>query len=190
MYGKCFLCLILVVALTGCGTSRQTIGGSVSGTEDATARTAVAKVVETEERGWVLVDPDGVEVAAVYVQMGSTRPDQFQNGMIRIVDAYGKIGFANEKGIVVIPPYFVAATCFKGPVAAVAPASDGSAVTTDNASSGLLTGNELWGVIGKDGRYLRNPVFRRSWNEQVGDYVYSSPTSKFWLDDQGELHGF
>lgn len=190
MNSKSLLCLLLVVALSSCRTSRQTAGGSVSGSEDTTAKMAVAKVVETEERGWVLVDPDGVEVATVYVQMGSTRPDQFQNGMIRIVDAYGKIGFANEKGIVVIPPYFVAATGFKGPVAAVAPASDGTAVTTDNAFSGLLTGNELWGVIGKDGRYLRNPVFRRSWNEQVGDYVYSSPTSTFWMDDQGELHGF
>ena len=185
---KYLLCLLLLPLLCRCGSSRQTAMRPVSNSEMRKDKTS-ARVVEMNKGEWVLVAPNDSVVATVYVQAGSSRPDFFQSGMIRIVGEDGAVGFANEAGAVQIPPSFMAATPFSGPIAAVVPSSE-RVDATDGGDAGTLTGNERWGVIGKDGRYLRNPVFRRAWEEKLGTYVYTSPTSTFWIDEEGELHGF
>lgn len=187
---KILLCSLLIVVMSGCGTTKQASVSttSQSGTKDSKKK--LAKVVEGEDGKWLLVAPEGAVVGRVYVQPGSTRPDEFFNGMIRIVGDDGLIGFANMMGDIQIQPSFFAATRFKGRVAAVVLPSGSLAASTDDAAVGLLTGNERWGVIGLDGAFFRNPVFQRSWDEKVGDYVYSCPTSSFWINDEGELQDF
>lgn len=185
---KYLLCLLLLSVLCGCGSSRQTAMRPASNSEIHKNKT-FARVVEANKGEWVLVAPNDSTVATVYVQTGSSRPDHFQSGMIRIVGEDGSVGFANEMGNIQIPPSFLFATPFSGSVAAVVPASE-RMDATDGGDVGAITGNERWGVIGKDGRYLRNPVFHRAWEEKVGTYVYTSPTSTFWIDEEGELHGF
>lgn len=186
---KYLLYPLLLALLCGCGATKQTAVSNTNQAESKEKKPALAKIVEAEDGKWVLVAPGGAVVANVFVQMGSTRPDQFHNGMIRIVGEDGKIGFANDKGIIQIQPSYLAATPFKGSVAAVALPGTGAA-STDDAAVGVLTGNEVWGVIGPDGSFFRNPVFHRFFEEKVGDYVYSSPTNTFWIDEDGELHGF
>jgi len=65
------------------------------------------------KKGWWAIDRNENLLFEVYnTSYGEPSPDELTNGMIRIVDKKGKIGFANFKGKIVIKPQFEAATTF------------------------------------------------------------------------------
>lgn len=182
--------LLPLLLCIGCRSSRQ-VPSSAPSASKAKAEKA-AKVVMDEAGDWVLESPGGVVVARVYVENGSSLPDRYQQGYIRIVSADGlKIGYANSSGQVVLPPGFLAATAFQGPIAAVTPFSaTGAAAATDDAALGEVTGRELWGVIDKNGQFVRKPAYKREWNGEKGCYVYTSNNSRFYITEGGEMVDF
>lgn len=63
--------------------------------------------------GWWAIDKKEKLLFQVFnTSSGEPSPDELTEGMIRIVDERGKIGFANYKGKIVIKPRFEAATNF------------------------------------------------------------------------------
>ena len=67
----------------------------------------------THKPGWWAIDIHEHLLFQVYnTSYGEPSPDEITNGMIRIVDKKGKIGFANDKGTVVIQPQFEFASSF------------------------------------------------------------------------------
>jgi hypothetical protein len=73
-----------------------------------------AIVAIRDKPGWWAIDRYEHLLFEVFnTVQGEPSPDELHEGMIRIVDSAGKIGFANYKGAVVITPQFEAATNFK-----------------------------------------------------------------------------
>lgn len=71
------------------------------------------------EKGWCAIDIHGNIIFKVYnTETGTPSPDEISENMIRII-ADEKIGFANEKGTIVIEPQFEIATSFKNGFAIV-----------------------------------------------------------------------
>jgi hypothetical protein len=63
--------------------------------------------------GWTAIDANEKVLFKVFnTSSGEPKPDELREGMIRIVDDRGKIGFANYKGEVVIRPQFEAVSTF------------------------------------------------------------------------------
>lgn len=63
--------------------------------------------------GWWAIDKNEKPLFKIYnTSSGEPSPDELREGMIRIVDDSGKIGFANDKGEIVIKPQFEAASSF------------------------------------------------------------------------------
>jgi len=63
--------------------------------------------------GWWAIDLKENFLFQVYnTSLGEPSPDKMINGKIRIVDRQGKIGFANDKGEIVIQPQFEFVTPF------------------------------------------------------------------------------
>lgn len=183
------LAFVFTLLLCGCGTSNV----ATSSKSTVGKKSISASRVEMNEKGeWVLVAPNDSVVGVVYVESGSSIPDSYHEGYIRILSPDGlKIGYANEKGIVPINPCFFAATRFYGEIAIVVPFSeDKLAAATDGEGGRSLSGNELWGVIDKDGRYVRTPVYKRIWQSEHNRYIYTSPLASFWISEDGEIHGF
>lgn len=59
------------------------------------------------ESGWIAIDSQEKQLFKVYnTSYGEPSPDYLIDGKIRIVDEDGKIGFANNKGEVIIKPQF------------------------------------------------------------------------------------
>jgi len=74
---------------------------------------AFAIVGLKNKKGWWAIDRNEKILFQVYnTSVGEPSPDELQDGMIRIVDNYGKIGFANQSGQIVIKPKFEAASSF------------------------------------------------------------------------------
>ncbi|MXV14298.1 WG repeat-containing protein [Hufsiella ginkgonis] len=64
-------------------------------------------------KSWWAIDRDEKPLFQVYnTSDGEPTPDELRYGMIRIVDDKGRIGFANDRGKVVISPRFEAASNF------------------------------------------------------------------------------
>lgn len=179
--------IVSILLFSGCGSTKTSTSGSMGNKSDKQSKANIAKVKADADGRWVLVAPNGSVVAPVYVENGSSVPDHFQNGYIRIVGTDGQqIGFANEQGQITITPSYKAATRYSGTVACVVPFSQSSAAT-DDAAVGVLDGNELWGVIDTDGRYFYNPVYHREWNDKLAAYVYSGPNCSFWVSEDGSV---
>jgi WG containing repeat len=65
------------------------------------------------KKGWWAIDRNENLLFQVFnTSSGEPSPDELKFGMIRIIDDSGKLGFANEKGEVVIKPQFEAASRF------------------------------------------------------------------------------
>jgi hypothetical protein len=63
--------------------------------------------------GWTAIDADEKELFNVYnTSSGEPTPDDLIENKIRIVDGKNRIGFANNKGEVIIKPQFEIATSF------------------------------------------------------------------------------
>ncbi|MET0392212.1 MAG: WG repeat-containing protein [Chitinophagaceae bacterium] len=63
--------------------------------------------------GWWAIDKNETPLFQVFnTSSGEPSPDELRDGMIRIVDDSGKIGFADYKGQIVIKPQFEAASGF------------------------------------------------------------------------------
>lgn len=63
--------------------------------------------------GWVAIDSNEKELFKVYnTSYGEPSPDELTDGKIRIVDEKGKIGYANDKGQIIIAPQFELASSF------------------------------------------------------------------------------
>lgn len=70
-------------------------------------------VAPKTRKGWWAIDFDENYLFQVYNTIhGEPSPDEITNGRIRIVDEQGKIGFANEKGEIIIKPQFEQVTAF------------------------------------------------------------------------------
>jgi hypothetical protein len=80
-------------------------------------------------------------------------PDEFNEGLIRI-KKNGKIGFANEKGEILINPQFDAAMPFSKGYAAIC-------IGGINEKQGeyIVRNNGKWGLIDKSGRFILKPVY-------------------------------
>jgi len=65
------------------------------------------------KKGWWAIDKNEKPLFQVFnTSSGEPSPDQLREGMIRIVNDSGKIGFANYRGDIVIKPQFAAASSF------------------------------------------------------------------------------
>ena len=65
------------------------------------------------KKGWWAIDKNETPLFQVFnTSSGEPAPDELREGMIRIIDDSGKIGFANYKGQIVIKPQFEAASSF------------------------------------------------------------------------------
>ena len=65
------------------------------------------------ERGWSAIDINEKKLFEVYnTSFGEPTPDQIVENKIRIVDENNKIGFADNKGKIIIKPQFEIATTF------------------------------------------------------------------------------
>jgi len=65
------------------------------------------------KKGWWAIDKNEKLLFQVFnTSSGEPTPDELREGMIRIVDDSGKIGFGNYKGQIVIKPQFEAASSF------------------------------------------------------------------------------
>lgn len=65
------------------------------------------------KHGWWAIDTNKNILFRVYnTSYGEPSPDEVKDGMIRIVDDSGKIGFADYKGKIVIQPQFEEASSF------------------------------------------------------------------------------
>lgn len=63
--------------------------------------------------GWIAINRQEKQLFEVYnTSIGEPSPDHLVDGKIRIVDEYGKIGFANHKGKVIIKPQFEMVSSF------------------------------------------------------------------------------
>lgn len=63
--------------------------------------------------GWAAIDADEKVLFKVYnTSFGEPTPDYLVDGKIRIVDENNRIGFANNRGTVIIKPQFEIATSF------------------------------------------------------------------------------
>ncbi len=63
--------------------------------------------------GWWAIDKNEKILFQVFnTSSGEPTPDELREGLIRIVDNIGKIGFGNYKGEIVIKPQFEAASSF------------------------------------------------------------------------------
>lgn len=70
-------------------------------------------VAPKTRKGWWAIDFDENYLFQVYNTIhGEPSPDEITNGRIRIVDEQGIIGFANEKGEIIIKPQFEQVTAF------------------------------------------------------------------------------
>ncbi|MDT3405629.1 hypothetical protein [Mucilaginibacter terrae] len=66
-----------------------------------------------KKHGWFAIDRNEKVLFEVYnASRGEPSPDELREGLIRIVDNKGRIGFANARGQVVIMQQFEAATSF------------------------------------------------------------------------------
>jgi len=66
-----------------------------------------------KKHGWWAIDRNERVLFEVYnTSRGEPSPDDVREGLIRTVDSKGKIGFANNRGQIVIKPQFEAATSF------------------------------------------------------------------------------
>ena len=65
------------------------------------------------ESGWTAINIKGEKLFKVLnTEYGTPSPDDLIENKIRIVDENGKIGFANKKGKIIIPPKFEQASSF------------------------------------------------------------------------------
>lgn len=66
-----------------------------------------------DSSGWYAIDSEEKILFKVYnTSIGEPNPDHLIENKIRIVDQFNKIGFANEKGEIIIPPQFEIASHF------------------------------------------------------------------------------
>lgn len=74
----------------------------------------------THEKDWWAIDKNEQRLFRVYnTSPGEPSPDALRDGMIRIVDDKGKIGYANYKSEIVIQPQFEAASSFYNGIAII-----------------------------------------------------------------------
>ncbi|MEJ8591624.1 WG repeat-containing protein, partial [Riemerella anatipestifer] len=65
------------------------------------------------EDGWTAIDINENKLFKVYnTEFGTPSPDDIIENRIRIVNSKGKIGFANKKGKIIIPPQFEMVSSF------------------------------------------------------------------------------
>lgn len=66
-----------------------------------------------DKPGWTAIDANENILFEVYnTSIGEPTPDYLIENKIRIIDSDKKIGFANEKGVIIIKPQFEIATSF------------------------------------------------------------------------------
>lgn len=80
-------------------------------------------------------------------------PDGFNEGLVRI-RKNGKIGFANDKGEILISPKFDAAKPFSKGYAAICIGG-----VNEKRGEYVERINGKWGLIDKSGRYILNPIY-------------------------------
>jgi hypothetical protein len=135
-------------------------------------------IVYKEGSGLVAIDRNEKELFNVWVV--DNGPDYPSEGLFRIVKD-GKIGFANLKGEIVIPPRFEA----------VYPFQDGVAVycvgcTTGNdkiASEYTVWSGGLWGFINKEGAVVAEPEYHKVWNPESKKYQFKKENEVFTVKD-------
>lgn len=65
------------------------------------------------EKGWIAIDKNEKKLFEVYnTSFGEPSPDEIVEKKIRIVDSEGRIGFADEKGRIIIKPQFEIVSSF------------------------------------------------------------------------------
>lgn len=91
---------------------------SVSFNDDSLRYFAVFLI--KNHRGWSAIDSNEKFLFEVYNQGDEVNPDNLIENKIRIVDENKKIGFANEKGQIIIKPQFEIVTSFHNGKAIIA----------------------------------------------------------------------
>ena len=73
------------------------------------------------ERGWTAIDINGNKLFEVLnTEIGTPSPDDLIENKIRILDNEDKIGFANNRGVIIIKPQFEQASSFHNGKAIIA----------------------------------------------------------------------
>ena len=134
--------------------------------------------VYKEGSGLVAIDRNEKVLFNVWVV--DNGPDYPSEGLFRIVRD-GKIGFANLKGEVVIPPQFDAVYPFRDGMAAFCV---GCNVEKDvmTPEYTVWTGG-LWGFVDKEGNIVADPVYHKVWNPEQKKYQFKTDTEVITIKD-------
>jgi len=137
-----------------------------------------------EPNKWVMVDDNGLEMYQIYA-LGED-PDNFNEGLLRII-RQDKIGFINRKGqIVIFPKYCQATPFFKGKSIANINATKVDKSTTDTQNSISWEGGN-WGVIDIKGNVVKSFDYTRVWNDSIESYQYQKEEETFIFTQKGEI---
>lgn len=123
------------------------------------------------EQGWTAIDIDENRLFEVLnTEIGTLSPDDLIENKIRIVDQEGKIGFANNRGKIIIKPQFEQATSFHNGKAIIAEQCQ-NIPWTENPDEGDChhhsTECKRHGYINRKGEIL-----------QFGEYTFEEIASK------------
>jgi len=120
--------------------------------------------------GWTAIDADENELFKVFnTSFGEPSPDFLVEKRIRIIDEHEKIGFANEKGEIVVTPQFEIVTSFHNGKAIVGETCkkvpwDAHAKETDCQHFSIVCGKYGYidgkGVIQKFGEYSFETIMK------------------------------
>lgn len=134
--------------------------------------------VYKEGSGLVAIDKEEKVLFNVWVV--DNGPDYPSEGLFRIVKD-GKIGFANLKGEIVIPPRFEAVYPFQDGVAAYC-----VGCTTGNdkfTSEYTVWSGGLWGFINKEGDVVTEPEYHKVWNPELKKYQFKKENEVITIKD-------
>lgn len=100
------------------------------------------------QRKWIYINTKGEKVAEAFNY--DNGPDYLSDGLSRIINEEGKIGFMDEKGKTIIPPQFDFAEPFEKGKSRVC---RGCKIDFKKDEHGEIVGGD-WGVINKKGKLI------------------------------------
>jgi hypothetical protein len=147
-------------------------------------KNVIVSYVDQPEK-WVMIDKNGNEIHQIY-NTGKW-PDQYKDGLIRIVKN-NKIGFINKEGEIIIAPKYNYASAFvKGKSIAQLNENQSNNSFTDSQSPDIPLGDEYWGIIDKDGKIIKPFIYTRVWDSSLKCFVYQNENEKFILTERGKI---
>lgn len=108
-------------------------------------------------------------------------PDYVSEGLFRIIKN-DKIGFANEKGQIVIPPQFEMVYPFYKGLASFCVGC--VSVPDEQIPEYTKSVGGFWGFINKNGEIVNKPEYKRNWNKELREFQYEKGDSIYILKNK------